>query len=111
MNSRRSFLRSLATTLVAAAVLVVPALAEELLGTVKSVDVEAKKIVVTTKGDDAKDVEITVNDQTEIVTGKGKKVALEKVKKDARVTVTHENKVASKIVVKGAGKKQAGPRP
>ena len=109
MQTRRSWVRVLAGGLVALAVLVLPALAEELLGTVKSVDADAKKVVVTEKGTLAS-VEVTVTGQTVIETPKGEPVPLEKLKTGSRVHVTHEDDVASKIVVRGAGKKGEGKK-
>lgn len=106
MISRRKFFLSVTTAVVALAVAVAPAIAAELFGTIKEVDAEAKKVVVTPKGKNQEDVEVTIKDDTEIVTPKGKKVALEKLKKGARVEITHENAVASKVVVKGVPKKK-----
>ena len=108
MQTRRSGVRILAGGLVALAVLVLPALAEELFGIVKSVDAPAKKVVVTEKGT-LVGVEVTVNDQTVIETPKGEKVPLEKLKAGSRVHVTHdEEDVASKIVVR-APPRRASP--
>ena len=110
MQTRRSWVRVLAGGLVALAVLVLPALAEELLGTVKSVDAAAKKVVVTEKGT-LVSVEVKVTDQTVIETPKGERVPLEKLKAGSRVHVTHdEDDVASKIVVRGQAKKKAAPQ-
>jgi len=102
--------------LVAVIVLAVPVLAAELIGSVKSVDADAKKIVVTEKGSD-NEVTVTIDDGTSFETAKGKvmkKFDLAKLKKGARVKVTHEDGVASKIVLerRGAGKKKkAEPQP
>ena len=105
MQTRRSWVRALAGGLVALAVLVLPALAEELFGTVKSVDADAKKVVVTEKGT-LVTVEVQVTDRTVIETPKGEPVPLEKLKAGSRVHVTHdEDDVASKIVVRGLAKK------
>ena len=105
MQTRRSWVRILAGGLVALAVLVLPALAEELLGTVKSVDADAKKIVVTEKGT-LVNIDVAVTDQTVIETSKGERVPLEKLKAGSRVHVTHdEDDVASKIVVRGPARK------
>lgn len=111
MQTRRSWVRVLAGGLVALAVLVLPVLAEELLGTVKSVDVAAKKVVVTEKGT-LVSIEVTVTDQTVIETPKGERVPLEKLQAGRRVQITHdEDDVASKIVVRGQAKKKDAPRP
>ncbi len=116
MKNRRTFLLSLTTVAVALAVIVGPAIADELMGTITKVDASAKKLTVVEKGTD-KEVEVTVNDDTEWVTPKGSsKLDLEKVeknltkqkdagKKGINVTVTHEKAVASKITV--AAKKKA----
>ncbi len=115
MKTRRTFVRTMTCGLVALAVMVVPAIAAELLGTVKSVDVEGKKIVVVEKGTD-NEVTVTLTDETTIETPKGKSImlrglakAVEKNPGKVRVAVTHENAVASKIVMKGAAKKKEAP--
>lgn len=107
----------LAVSLVALTVVVVPAIAEEILGVITKVDVAAKKITVLEKGSD-KEVEITTTDATEYVTPKKtSKVDLEKLeknvtkqidagKKGIRAKVTHEKGVASSIAPI-AGKKAA----
>ena len=105
MQTRRSWIRVLVGGPVALAVLVLPALAEELLGTVKSVDAGAKKVVVTEKGT-LVNVEVTVTDRTVIETPQGERVPLENLEAGSRVQVTHdEDDVASKIVVRGVAKK------
>ncbi|HEV3167281.1 MAG TPA: hypothetical protein VGZ22_24950 [Isosphaeraceae bacterium] len=115
MNSRRTWMLRLTTVLVAVAVAGGSLLAAELLGTIKSVDVDAKKFVVTEK-DSEKDVDVTINDETVIETAKGKTTGKEAdltkvLKKGRTVTVTHEGGIASKIVIKkGAGKKKAEPQ-
>ncbi|SIN73597.1 hypothetical protein SAMN05444166_0534 [Singulisphaera sp. GP187] len=110
MTHRRSFLRTLAVSLVALTVVVIPAIADELLGVITKVDVATKKITVLEKGSD-KEVEITTTDDTEYVTPKKtSKLDLEKLqknvtkqidagKKGVRAKVTHEKGVASSISV------------
>ena len=71
MLTRRSFVLGLASVTVALCVLVVPVLAAELLGTVKSVDADANKFVVTAEG---KDVTVTVNASTSYENAKGKEI-------------------------------------
>jgi hypothetical protein len=110
MQTRRKFMLAVTTTCVALALTVGTALAAELLGTVKSVDAEAKKIIVTPK-DGGDDVVVTVKDDTEWVSPNGKTAKdydyATKLKKGRQVEITHENAVASKIVLKkGAGKKK-----
>ena len=115
MKNRRNFLLSLTAGLVALAVIITPVIAEELLGVITKVDPDAKKVMVTTK--DGDEVEVKTTDSTEIVTGKGDSLDLEKLskavqkqldagKKGVFAKVTHEGKVASKITI-GAGKKKA----
>ena len=113
MKSRRQLFRILACGLGVLAILVGPALADELIGTIKSVNIDAKKLVVVEKDTD-KEVEITTNDETIFESGKGKtsKVDLEKVKKNVEkakgkygVTITHEKNVASKIKATPSKKK------
>ena len=108
MMSRRSFALGLASGLVALCVLVVPVLAAELLGTIKSVDADHSKFVVTAS--DAKDVTVTVDSSTSYESAKGKtvkKFSLERLNPGGEVAVTHENGVASKVILKkGAMKKK-----
>jgi CBS domain-containing protein len=116
----RRFTRAFACGLVALGVLVVPVVAEELLGVLTKVDVEAKKITVVTKDD--KEVLVTVTADTEYVTPKGSnKLDLEKVSKSLEriqekgrkglsVKVTHEDGVASKVESRFERKK-GGRRP
>jgi hypothetical protein len=105
MKNRRTFLLGLTSAAVALAIVVVPALADELYGRITKVNVDANTIVVTEKGSD-KDVTVKVNDDTVVETPKGeRKVDLEKLQKGLEksegrgpnVVVTHEKGVASKI--------------
>jgi hypothetical protein len=108
--TRRKFMLALTTGFVTLALTVGSALAAELLATVKSVDTDAKKITVTPK-DGGDDVVVTIKDDTEWISPKGEKIEkydLAKLKKGRQVEITHENAVASKVVIKkGAGKKKA----
>jgi hypothetical protein len=108
MTNRRKFLVTVTTLCVTFALTIGTALAAELLGTVKSVDVDAKKITVTPKEGD--DVVVSVKDDTEWANKKGKidNFDLSKLKKGAVLEITHENNVASKVMIKkfGAGKKK-----
>jgi len=117
MKNRRNFLLGLTSIFVALAVVVAPAIADELMGVLTKVDASAKKVTVVEKDTD-KEVEVTVTDDTEWVTPKGaSKIDLEKVatnlekakskgRKGINVTVTHEKAVASKITP-AAKKKEA----
>jgi hypothetical protein len=108
LKSRRSFLMALVAGVVTVGIVVVPAIADELLGVMTKVDVAGKKVTVVEKGTE-KEVEITITDDTEYVTKKGaSKINLEKVSKNIEkakekgrkginVKVTHEKGVASKI--------------
>src|SRR5262249_43748325 len=92
----------------AMAVVVAPAIAEELLGVITKVDVDAKKLTVVEKDTD-KEHTITTNDSTEASSKGGyvkidleklsKKVdgAKEKGKKGVAAKIIHEKGVASKI--------------
>jgi hypothetical protein len=116
MKNRRSFLLALTAGLISMAVVVGPAIAEELLGVITKVDVAGKKLTVVERKTD-KEVEITTTDDTEYVTKKGSnKINLERVakqvakiqeagKKGINVRITHEKGVASKIAP--AAKKKA----
>ena len=120
MKNRRNFVMGLISCAVALVVIVAPAIADELFGTITMVDAEAKKVTVVEKDTD-KEVLVTVTDETEWVTPKGSskldftKVAknLEKAKsqgkKGINVIVTHEKAVASKIAIP-AKKKEAAPQ-
>lgn len=110
LTTRRKFLLVVTTTCLTLALTAGAALAAELLGTIKSVDADAKKITVTPK-EGGDDVVVTIKDETEWYSAKGKKLEnydLAKAKKGALLEITHENAVASKVVVKkggGGGKK------
>jgi hypothetical protein len=121
MQNRRKFLLTATSGLVAMGfVASVAVFADELLGVITKIDVDGKKLTVEEKDTD-KEVEITVNDDTEVVTKKGAvKVDLEKLEKNLKkaqdagkkgitVKITHEKKIASKLEFqkkKGAGKKK-----
>ena len=107
-KSRRSVLASALAIGFTLVLTVGTALAAELMGTIKEVDIEGKKITVTEKDTD-KDVVVTVTDDTEWVTKKKSgKIDLAKVKKGTVVEVIHEDAKASKITVKkNAPKKEA----
>jgi hypothetical protein len=109
-QTRRSMMTAVFAAFASLALTLGTALAAELLGTVKSVDADAKKIVVTEKDTD-KDVDVTIKDDTEWENAKGKKLEnydLAKVKKGFRLKITHEGGTASKVVIeKGAAKKKA----
>jgi hypothetical protein len=109
MKSRREWLLTLTALVVAVGVVITPVIAEELLGVITSIDLEGKKVTVAEK-DSGKDVTVKVTDSTEIVTTKGGQGDLEKLsnaltkikdagKKGIPAKVTHENGVASKILV------------
>ena len=110
----RGLIRVAACAIVALTVLVVPVLAEELIGKIMAVNIDAKTLTVKEKGTD-KEVEVTVNDETVVEKGKNKagKVNLEKMHKAVEknkdglaVEITHDKGTASKIVFKNAGKKK-----
>lgn len=92
------------------AVLSSPVFADEVVGRVKSLDADAKKMVVVTEGKN-ESVEFTFKDSTELVSAKGKtkkKVDWPKLKEKAdkgkmMVDVVVEKGVATKITLK-AGK-------
>jgi hypothetical protein len=108
MLNRRSLVLGLASVVVALGVVVVPVLAAELLGTIKSVDADNNKFVVTSE--EGKDVTVTVNSSTTYENAKGKeikKLALDRLNTGGSVAVTHEKGTASKVILKkGAMKKK-----
>lgn len=118
MKTRRAFLLTLTSGLVALAVLAAPVIAAELLGTITKVDIGEKKLTVLPK-DEEKEIEVTVTDDTEFVTpkgaskidleklSKGVERAIEKGRKGVNVKITHEGGKASKIETQA--KKKAAP--
>ncbi len=113
--NRRSGFRILACCVATLAVLVVPVLADELIGRITAVNVDAKTLTVKEKATD-KDISVTVNDDTvtEKAGGKTGKVNLEKMQKGVEkskngipVTITHDKGVASKILYSAAPKGKA----
>ena len=109
-QTRRSMMTAVFVAFASLALTLGTALAAELLGTVKSVDADAKKFVVTEKDTD-KEVEVTIKDDIESDNAKGKalkKFDIAKLKKGSQLKITHEGGTASKVVIeKGAGKKKA----
>lgn len=118
MQSRRGFLFKLSAGFAAMALVVVGSvIADELLGTITKVDVEAKKITVVEKDTD-KEIVVKITDDTKQVTKKGDvEVDLEKLdtfvkkvqdagKKGIAAKITHEKNVASKIEIKGGMRKK-----
>ncbi len=111
-TTRRSLIASVLAAAFAVTITVGTALAAELMGTIKSVDVDAKKMVVTEKDTD-KDIDVMVNEKTEFINKKGEtsKYDIARAKKGQVVEITHEDGVASKIVAKkGAAKKEKGEK-
>jgi hypothetical protein len=110
MMTRRGFVLSLTTGLVALALVVGSVVADELIGLIIKVDADAKVIVVKQKGTD-KEIKVKITDKTERVSKKGPQKldleklekALQKVKDDGgegiSAKITHEDGVASKIEV------------
>jgi hypothetical protein len=109
MKNRRGFLLAMVAGLTAAAVIITPVIADELIGAITKVDIAGMKVTVVEKGTD-KEVVVTVTPDTE-TTAKGeivKGVDLEKLSKKVAkneadgkktmVTVTHEKGVSSKLI-------------
>ena len=84
--------------------------ADELIGKVKSVDVDGRSVVVT---DDAtkKDSVVSIDAQTSWIKEKkgkaSKKFDLAKLKVGSNIEVTREGSLASKVVIKPGKKKKA----
>jgi len=112
----RNWMRPAVALFTALFVCALPALADQLIGSVQEVDVAAKKIVVKPKGKDKANVTVTVTDSTVFETAKGKainKAPLEKLKKGTVLEIEHTDAKASKIVLKGnpnAKKKGDNPK-
>jgi predicted RNA-binding protein Jag len=107
MKTRRKFLMILTTGFVALGLIAGSAIADELFGVITKVDVEGKKLTVVEKDTD-KEIEITTNADTKIVTKNGEiALDLEKLSKNVAkakdankkysVKIDHEKSVASKI--------------
>ncbi|MEW4566272.1 hypothetical protein AB1L88_00250 [Tautonia sp. JC769] len=114
MRTRRSWLMVAATAGVASLVAVVPALAAELFGTVKTVNPGEKTLIVVEK-ETGDEVTVTVTDETVFINAKGKQAkkfnlkAFKKREGKAKVAIEHEDGVASKVTVTPPKKKEAGP--
>jgi uncharacterized membrane protein len=110
MLLRRKTLMALACATVALGTVVIPAVADELLGTITKVDVEGKTMVVTTK--DGKETHVAITDETKLMSKKGSaRVDLEKLetrvkktqdagKKGVMAKIELEKGVASKIYLR-----------
>ena len=121
MKNRRTFLLAMTSTFVALAVMVAPALADELFGILIKVDIAEKKLTVIEKDTD-KEVIVTTTDETEWITKKGSsKLDLTKLEKNITkakekglkgisLKIEHEKAVASKIFMTPK-KKAAEPAP
>jgi hypothetical protein len=107
MRNRRGFLLTAVTGVVALGLVVGSVIADELLGVLTKVDVDAKKITVVEKDTD-KEVVLKITDDTIQVTKKGEvKVDLEKLSnglkkaedagKKVNLKVTYEKGAAIKI--------------
>jgi Cu/Ag efflux protein CusF len=72
--------------------------AEEVSGIVKSVDVEAKKLVVTPTGKEST-VDVVVNDKTLMKTESGDAIALKELKAGDGVGIAHKGGLALNILV------------
>src|SRR5262245_43583335 len=99
MLNRRSLLLASTSLAFALGLLVLAAPAAERRGTIQPGDTDARKFVVTA---DAKDVEVSANDDTTWENAKGKAVknALKRLNPGGQVEVTHEGGRASKVVLK-----------
>jgi hypothetical protein len=108
MTNRRELLPALLAGLLATAVLVSPALAEEIFGAITSVDLENQTLRVRTK--DNATVELKITESTVFVAAKGDKLGVKDVaqavarakdagKSGTLAKVSHENKVALKVTV------------
>mgnify|MGYP000877875318 CR=1 FL=1 len=113
-SERFKLLGGVSVVMLVFAMLASPAFAEDVVGRVKSLDADGKKMVVVTEGKNAS-VDIVIKDSTELINAKGKtkkKVDWAKLKEKAdkgkmMVDVVIEKGVASKITLK-AGKSKKG---
>ena len=109
MKNRRGFLLALVAGLMAAAVIITPVIAEELIGVITKVDVAGKKLTVVEKGTD-KEVVVTTTRRHRVRLGQGREQQ-DRPGEDLQeggegrgcgqegrqLKVTHEKGVASKI--------------
>ena len=113
MKSRPKSLMILACAVMALGVMIVPALADELIGRITKVNLDSKTLTVIEKDTD-KLIDVKVTDDTVFLTKKGEvkvdleklQEGLEKAKQGIPVVVTHEKGVASKIKYAGKAKSQ-----
>jgi hypothetical protein len=110
MQNRRKFWFTMFAAVAGMGLVVASVVADELLGVLTKVDVDAKKITVVEKDTD-KEIEVKITDETEYVTKKGTgKVDFEKLEKGIEkakdkgakgisAKITHDKGVASKIEV------------
>jgi hypothetical protein len=99
MQTRRSFVLTLAGTLVALGATAGPARAADVLkGHVKTVGANLKSFVVTETGTNT-DLTVTVNDQTVIETTQKKRLEMKELKPGDGVAVSHTGGLASRVVV------------
>ena len=104
MKTRRTSLMALACAAVALGLVVLPALADELIGRITAVNVDAKKISVTQKDSDVA-IQLKVTDQTILVTPKGDRPVdlaklrdrVEASKKGFPARVTYKGDTASEL--------------
>ena len=99
MNARRSFVSACAGALLALGLWGAPASAQGLSGIVRSVDEEGRKLVVRPTGTD-KDVDVSVGDQAQIVTHRGRSMLLKDLRKGDGVGIARSGDVATRIVVR-----------
>lgn len=106
MTRRNALFRTAVVAFAALGVVALPALADELIGTIMKVDVD-KKILTVKPKDGGDDIQVTTNDETIYETPKkSSKIDLGKVSKNLEknkagisVIITHEKAIASKIKV------------
>lgn len=75
--------------------------ADQLSGTVKSVDLDGKKLVVSEKVTD-KNVDVRITPQTSIATAAGQTLSLKNLKRGDGVGITHTGSVAKTVLVNQA---------
>lgn len=110
MTTPRRLAIALSAGLISALLSASPAGAADVLGTVTSVDADAKTVTISPKAGGS-DLTVSVSDNTEFIGAKGKVVKnmeLRKLKRGTEVEIAHENAEASKVVVKKAVTKANG---
>jgi len=98
MVTRRSFVLTLASLLTTFGLMVDPAWADALSGTIKTIDAGAGRLVVTEAGTN-RDVDVMVNNLTVLRTATGRALGLNELRPGDGVRIAHVGGVASQVII------------